>query len=385
MVTHVEFAALVTAQGLEFAPVPGSYQQLLATREGRRALGIPTNSPLGCLGLYQPFRHSASEVFERSWTASADAEGLICNALAMAPTGMIAIRRQIPMLIALVVPIVPSRDVPHPAMPPWPLGAAYNRLTYSVARRLIARGAAPVFRIWEADAQRLGGAAPSQQVAVKVLVPVSSTIVPPSTEWPSSVQITGFWFPPAASDVAPTADLRTFVEQGPPPLVFGFGSMADDEPGRLQAIVQETVKRLQARAVIVGGSGAALAGWAADHICHVPFVDYDWLFPRVGAVIHQGGVGTAAYALRAGVPQVTVPYCLDHAFWASRLQRAGVAPAGITRHRLTARRLTAAIRAVLRGDRYQERAHAVAGQVRSERGLEVAEDHFNRHFGIVQN
>ena len=158
IVTHPEFAGMVRNQGLEFAPVPGSYQDFLSTREGRRALGIPKNSPLGCLGLYEPFRHCATDVFAGSWEASADADGLICNGLGMAPAGMIAARRQVPIVVALVVPIVPNGHAPHPAMPPWPLGSVYNRLTYAIAKRLIARGAAPVIRNWETAAQRLGGA-----------------------------------------------------------------------------------------------------------------------------------------------------------------------------------------------------------------------------------
>jgi sterol 3beta-glucosyltransferase len=381
--THADFARFVTDHGLEFVPVPGSYQDMLATREGRHGLGVPRNSPFGCLGLYNPFKHCAADAFARSWEACADAEALICNGLAAIPTGMIAARRQIPALVVLVVPAMPNRHLPHPAMPPWPLGGAYNRLTYAIAKRLIARGAAPVFRSWEAEAQRLGGAAAPEPVPVKLLMPVSAAIVPPSAEWPDSVELTGFWFPPGASDATPPPDLQSFVETGPPPLVFGFGSMADDDPEQLLRIVRGTAERLRMRAVCVGGSGAALAGWASGSVRHVANVDYGWLFPRAAAIVHQGGVGTASYALRAGIPQVTVPYCLDHAFWASRLHRAGVAPAGITRHRLTARKLTAAVTAVLTDPRYRTRAAAVAEQVSAESGLERAEEAVNRHLGLA--
>lgn len=46
-------------------------------------------------------------------------------------------------------------------------------------------------------------------------------------------------------------------------------------------------------------------------------------------VIHHGGAGTSQSAAEAGVPSVVVPFTEDQPFWASRLQRAGVAPQSV--------------------------------------------------------
>jgi len=64
-------------------------------------------------------------------------------------------------------------------------------------------------------------------------------------------------------------------------------------------------------------------------------------------VIHHGGAGTTAAALRAGVPQVLVPHIVDQFYFAHRLQLLGIAPAGIPVRRLDAGRLARAIRAAL--------------------------------------
>ena len=40
---------------------------------------------------------------------------------------------------------------------------------------------------------------------------------------------------------------------------------------------------------------------------------FDWLFPHVCVSVHHGGAGTAAAALRAGIPSVTVSFALDRA------------------------------------------------------------------------
>jgi rhamnosyltransferase subunit B len=44
-----------------------------------------------------------------------------------------------------------------------------------------------------------------------------------------------------------------------------------------------------------------------ESIAHAAYLPLDVLLPRVSAFVHHGGIGTAALALRAGVPQVMLP------------------------------------------------------------------------------
>lgn len=382
LVTHPEFEPTARHLGLDFRPIGGSFQSLLASAHGRRALGIPRNSPFGLSGLYNSFRSCAEAVFQECWDACDDAEGVVASAVAAPLAALIASRRAVPMLIGLAVPGIPSYHLPHPGLPPWPLGRFYNRLTYPVADLLVDRGAARVFDAWRREAARLG---PETRAAARtaLLVAVSPVLLPRPSDWPPSAQVTGFWFGPPGAEAAVPDTLRAFVDRAPAPICIGFGSMPEDDPEQLRAIVLDTLDRLQMRAVVVTGSGGALGGFGArDAIHEVPFADYNWLFPRVQAVVHQGGVGTASYCLTAGVPQVAVPYCLDHAFWTSRLRRIGVTPGGITRHRLTARALTAAIRVAVEDPQYRRAAQAVAPMVRAEDGLGRAMELVGEHFGI---
>ena len=52
---------------------------------------------------------------------------------------------------------------------------------------------------------------------------------------------------------------------------------------------------------------------------------FSYVLPRAAAVVHQGGIGTAAQALAAGVPQLVVPLKNDQFDNARRLERLGVA------------------------------------------------------------
>lgn len=49
--------------------------------------------------------------------------------------------------------------------------------------------------------------------------------------------------------------------------------------------------------------------WLLDYAPH------DWLFPKVSAVVHHGGVGTLAAGLYAGRPTLIVPFLVDQPHW----------------------------------------------------------------------
>jgi UDP:flavonoid glycosyltransferase YjiC (YdhE family) len=75
---------------------------------------------------------------------------------------------------------------------------------------------------------------------------------------------------------------------------------------------------------------------------HVAYLPLSRLLPRTSALVHHGGIGSAAAALSAGVPQLLVPFAHDQPDNAARLCRLGVAsvlwPAHATGPRM-ARRL----------------------------------------------
>lgn len=56
-------------------------------------------------------------------------------------------------------------------------------------------------------------------------------------------------------------------------------------------------------------------------------VPHAWLLRRCSAVLHHGGSGTTAAALRAGVAQVIVPMMMDQFLWAERVAWLDLGPA----------------------------------------------------------
>ncbi len=89
-------------------------------------------------------------------------------------------------------------------------------------------------------------------------------------------------------------------------------------------------------------------------------------------VIHHGGSGTTAYALRAGVPSMIIPFMFDQFYWGRRLAELGVGPAPIPHKRLTAAKLAASIKIGVHDATMRKRATEVGAIIKAEHGIDRA-------------
>ncbi len=205
-----------------------------------------------------------------------------------------------------------------------------------------------------------------------VLQAFSSELLPPEPDYPPWVHTTGFWFLPAPPDWAPPAHLTDFMAADEPPVYIGFGSMAGTDPRRVGAIVAEAVALAGVRAVVVAGWGGIRLDDLPEQVLLLDQAPHDWLFPRMGAVVHHGGGGTTGAALAAGRPQVICPFVADQPFWAARAHAAGVAPAPQPQRGLTASGLAQAIRQAVTDPRMATRADRLGTHIRAEDGVHAA-------------
>jgi UDP:flavonoid glycosyltransferase YjiC (YdhE family) len=95
------------------------------------------------------------------------------------------------------------------------------------------------------------------------------------------------------------------------------------------------------------------------------------LFARAAAVVHQGGAGTTAQVLRAGVPMCVVPYSHDQPDNARRCVGLGVARI-VPRKQYRAGRVLSELERLLTDGRYLKAAQNVAGEMAKEDGIAAA-------------
>jgi UDP:flavonoid glycosyltransferase YjiC (YdhE family) len=175
----------------------------------------------------------------------------------------------------------------------------------------------------------------------------------PQPDWPPNTVQTGFSFYDAGTgELAP--ELEAFLDAGEPPVVFTLGSAAVLDPGAFFHESIEAAERLRIRALLIAGD------WRPERTpapnVHVSgYAPYSAVFARASVIVHQGGIGTTAQALRAGKPMVVVPYGFDQPDNAARLRRLGVSET-IGRKKYDSARAMEALRRV---SAYAERAREV--------------------------
>ena len=130
------------------------------------------------------------------------------------------------------------------------------------------------------------------------------------------------------------------------------------------------------RALLLMGKNALPANLSEDHFA-AEYAPYSDVFPGSAAVVHQGGVGTTAQNLRAGVPQLVMPYAFDQPDNAARIRRRGVG-LSIKRQRYTADRAARQLDSLLRTPTYADRASAAAHRIRNQDGVSLACDAIER-------
>lgn len=183
---------------------------------------------------------------------------------------------------------------------------------------------------------------------------------------------TGFWFIPSQEEWIPPASLRKFVSSGERPVYIGFGSMVASDPARTEQIVTEAIERAGVRAVVNLGPGGATAPRSNPNILHIDDTRFDWLFPRMSALVHHGGIGTIGAALASGRPQVVCPFAFDHIYFSRRLYECGLAPAPQPQRGLSAPKLAEAIHQAVTDQGMAQRCEQYGTSIRNDGGVSAA-------------
>ncbi|MQS15841.1 glycosyltransferase family 1 protein [Streptomyces kaniharaensis] len=354
------FRELVGGSGLEFRPLPVDPRGAPSERkEGRSALLARAAAFIDRLG-------------DGLADAAAPGADLLLLATTTAPLGWHLVEAMdVPSLGVYLQPTLPTREFPPVVGPARSLGRFGNRVAGAFGQRVVDRlhtGAARRLRA------RLGlpGCSPTARRRAQeranwpVLHGFSPTLVPRPADWREGLRVVGNWWPHVAADYRLSAEVEDFLRAGPPPLFIGFGSMAAGQGERLGALVVDALGRAGVRGVLQSGwAGIAADG---DDVLTVGEIPHSHLFPRMAAVVHHAGAGTAAAVLRAGVPSVPVPVTADQPFWAGRLTRLGAATRPIPFAELTAARLADAIRQAVEGGALRGRAEAASRAMAEEDG-----------------
>ncbi|ATB46239.1 glycosyltransferase [Corallococcus macrosporus] len=365
--TPTGFRGMVERHGIPYAHMDNAVLELTEA-----VLRAPTRAEQR--RLFKGFGAIVRASMEDEWRAARELEPdvLVYHSKALG-SHHIAEKLRAAELLAMPLPLTPTREFPAPIVPSFRLGGWLNALTYRVLAlaNAVWAGATNDFRVKTLGlAPRSRFADPMKTVegsAVPALYAYSEHLLPRPPDWPLEAQVTGCWFLDEGDPWTPPPALRAFLEAGPPPLYVGFGSMGAAHAESRAATVLKAVALTGERAVLASGWGGMKARDLPPHVFMLESAPHDWLFPRMSAVVHHGGAGSTMAGLRAGKPTVICPFLGDQPFWGHMVLRAGAGPQPVPQKSLTAERLADAIRTALSPTM---RAHATAlgERIRAENG-----------------
>ncbi len=389
LVTNACYADWVRSYGLEMRGVDWDPAQALRAQpewSSLKAWQFPTAARQMQAVLQDVYRRAQ----RGSWEAVTELAGSSHPTLVfsvLSPWGYsIAEKLGLPMIAGALHPFTPTRHFPTQLVLKN-LGGPLNLFSHALAEQALQFISGADINRFRREVlglpavrfpQTLVGLLRHQRTPL--LCSLSPTVIPRPPDWPPYVHMDGYWFLPPAPGWQPPSELIHFIESGPPPIYIGFGSMITTQPQQTARICQEALAAAGLRAVVSSGWGAlpvisnhdqvlALAGRPEQ-----PDLPHAWLFPRMAAVAHHGGAGTTAAALRAGVPQVVVPYMQDQFYWAQRVQQLGVGPAPLPHSRLTPAALTERLLQATQNPAMRARAQELSAAIQLERGAEQASE-----------
>ena len=216
-----------------------------------------------------------------------------------------------------------------------------------------------------------------------VLALFSQVFAQPQRDWYQQTCITGFPFYDRQSEELSPA-LLEFLKAGTPPIVFTLGSAAVNDAGSFYIESVIAAKQLGCRAVLIIGEDTRNQlpeNLLSADIVTFSYAPYSKIFPYASVIVHQGGIGTTAEALRSGRPMLVMPYSHDQPDNSARVERLGVART-IKRSKYKAIAVASELKQLLHEPRYAQQAAIIGQQIRSEDGVKVACDRIETHLSL---
>ncbi|HTY54567.1 MAG TPA: glycosyltransferase [Candidatus Binataceae bacterium] len=372
-----KFTNLARHHVSNFRPVDEDPQAVLSSPTGQEWLASSYNLPKLIAATRKIMEHNLPRYAAHALRESKGADVIVSTNLASLVAAHAAESVGAVHIPAYPMPVTPTAAIPS-AMVPLPVSfgnRAANWLShrlYYIACSLLMNSLANRLRREIFGLRATIAVEPFRSIrnqTVPMLYCYSSAVLPRPPKWKSCTCVSGYWFLPAIPEWKLPSGLDQFIDAGPPPVCISFGSMVDREPERTAEIVIESLRRAGCRGVIVSGWSGVKAVAPSDAIFVIDAVDHGLLFPRMAAIVHHGGAGGTAAALRAGIPAVPVPFFADQFFWAKAIDRLGVSPASVPRKDLSVDSLSKAITEALGNHSYRERARVVAEKLRTEDGV----------------
>lgn len=309
--------------------------------------------------------------------AAKDASAIVTHPFALA--GKLAAEKLgIPHIDLVLSPtlLFSAYDPPMDALLPYAqgptaVGVLWNRALLGLMRMIVGTMTRQVHKVRTEIGLPLTKDVPfiEDRSAAALIGLFSPLIAKVQPDFPNNTSVVSFSFYDGAEAASLDPHVEHFLRTGPAPVVVTLGSLAAVEAVDFFRIACGAIRSLGRRVIVLTGRDdvAVPAIAPGQDVLLRGYLPHSMLLPYAAAIIHHGGIGTTAQALRAGKPQLVIPFFADQPDNAGRVARLGVSRS-LKRKRCLFAPLRTELSLLLDGPSFAERAAEVGRIVASEDG-----------------
>jgi len=203
----------------------------------------------------------------------------------------------------------------------------------------------------------------------KSIYTISPSLFERPSQWPANAQLAGFVERDKQLSWQPSAKLSDFFEthKDEKILFISFGSISNTNPEAKTRAILNTIKKYKLPTIVNTSWGGLLElKDYPEHILFVQDIPYDWVFPRVYAVIHHGGAGTTHSAIKYGCASLIIPHFIDQFFWSKRIVDLELGPQAVSIKKLNEENFEFPLRELIYNRKFKINAEDMADKMLNE-------------------
>lgn len=358
-----QFRSLAEEAGHDYESLGTEFMEMLNSEVGKRAMG-GSASTWQKLKAYRQLQKDYAKIngllMQRQYNAvqKIKPDRVVFSAKAIYPTvwGM-----QHPGKAILVSPVPyvlhPSKHFSHIVFN-RNLGPFLNRLSYKLAHwgltRSILKNSKELPELGTLNKKKVKEAL----FANRAIYTLSPSLVERPKSWLEDVQLMGYHERNKTHNWKPSIELKDFLSRHEKLLLVTFGSMGNPHPKEKTAMILNVLERLQIPALVNTAGGGLIEPLNYDRQLYL-FVDripYDYVFPKMYAVVHHGGSGTTHMALKYRCATLVIPHIIDQFLWNKIVARKGAGPKGIAITKLSEKKLLPLVKGLWENPHYKQNA-----------------------------
>jgi len=202
----------------------------------------------------------------------------------------------------------------------------------------------------------------------KFIYAISPVLFPRPHYWDSNIKVLGHQELKRKTGWKPEKKLTEFIEKHEKIVFITFGSMPNPNPKLKTKIILDILEKNKIPAIINTASGGLVKpnNFNSDLIYFVSQIPYDWVFPKMYAVIQHGGCGTTHLAIKYGCATMIIPHFMDQFVWDNIISELGMGPKGIGISKMTHKNLETKVLKLFNNENYKEKSVKIANQMKKE-------------------